>query len=466
MTGAWPTRLLWRGLLKCLAETTLVSGVVVVSAYARLGSNAWIHESTTAPLLLRALVIAVVWQACLYYADLNRRRTTLDQRLLVIRVGQVWATASLALAALFVWLPSLAVGRGVFLLVLLALPVIALSWRLAGRRYRRRAGVTQRLLIEGCSVETVRLARELHYRRHDLGIQIVGFVDRDPAMVGVRLFNPSVIGTVDDLPALVTTHAADRVAVSTSSALDDLPLERLLRLRLSGVSFDHLAGVYEEYTGKLAIETLTPSALMFAAGFSQHGWLRAVKRVIDLLTSLCALIVGLPLMTLIAIAIKVSSPGPVLYRQTRVGEGGRYFTLYKFRSMQTDAESDSGPTWAKDQDPRVTGIGRILRHCRFDELPQLLNVLRGDMSLVGPRPERPELEGKLIELVPLYVQRQLVKPGITGWAQVRHGYCTSVADARVKLQYDLFYIKNMSLALDLLILFMTTKTVIRRMGAR
>ena len=205
---------------------------------------------------------------------------------------------------------------------------------------------------------------------------------------------------------------------------------------------------------------------MFADGFTQRRWLLATKRALDVLASLVGLAIGLPLMALVSIAIKASSPGPVLYRQTRVGAGGRHFTLYKFRSMHIDAESHSGPTWAQARDPRVTRVGRVLRHSRLDELPQLFNVLRGDMSLIGPRPERPELEGRLIELIPLYVQRQLVKPGITGWAQVRHGYCTSIADVRVKLQYDLFYIKNMSLALDLLILCMTTKTVIRRLGAR
>jgi exopolysaccharide biosynthesis polyprenyl glycosylphosphotransferase len=381
-------------------------------------------------------------------------------------MAQALATASLVLAAIFVWFPSLALGRGVFFLVLLFLPSIALAWRLVGGWRQTRTSVKERLLIEGCGAETVRLARELHSRRHELGIHIVGFVDRDPAMVGLRLFNPSVIGTVDDLPALISIHAADRVAVSTISVLDELPLERLLGLRVAGVSFDHLAGVYEEYTGKLAIETLTPSALMFAAGFKQRPWLRAVKRGIDLLVSLIGLTIGLPLMALIAVAIKVSSSGPALYRQTRVGGGGRHFTLYKFRSMQHDAEMRSGPTWAQDNDPRATRVGRVLRHLRLDELPQLFNVLRGDMSLVGPRPERPELERQLIDLIPLYVQRQLVKPGLTGWSQVRHGYCTSIADARVKLQYDLFYIKNMSLALDLLILLMTTKTVLRRVGAR
>ena len=245
MTGAWPKRLLRRGIIQYLGETVLVTGVVVAAAYARLGASTWTPGGESAPILVKALVVAAVWQGCLYYADLNRGRSALDQRLLAMRVIEVMATASLILAALFVWFPSLAIGRGIFFLVLLCLPLTALSWRIAGSWYQRRAGVRQRLLIEGCSAETVRLARELHYRRHDLDIQIVGFVDRDPAMVGVRLFNPSVIGTVDDLPALVTAHAADRVAVSSSAALDVLPLERLLRLRLAGVSFDHLAGVYE-----------------------------------------------------------------------------------------------------------------------------------------------------------------------------------------------------------------------------
>jgi sugar transferase (PEP-CTERM system associated) len=243
-------------------------------------------------------------------------------------------------------------------------------------------------------------------------------------------------------------------------------MDKLLEMKLDGVTFDHLASVYESYTGKIAVENLRPSWLIFSAGFRKSAVLSATKRLLDLVAAGAGLVLAVPIMAIVAAAIRLTSPGAALYHQQRVGQHGRIFTVHKFRSMSEDAEAATGPVWAsKAGDPRVTPVGRFLRRSRLDELPQLWNVLKGDMSFVGPRPERPEFVKELTREIPFYGQRHVVRPGLTGWAQVRYTYGASVEDALQKLQYDLFYIKNLSLALDLFIILDTVKTVILRKGA-
>jgi sugar transferase (PEP-CTERM system associated) len=224
--------------------------------------------------------------------------------------------------------------------------------------------------------------------------------------------------------------------------------------------------VYEEYTGKIAVENLRPSWLIFASGFRKSRVLAAAKRTIDVVGALIGLTLALPIMAVVALLVRLSSPGAIFYSQERVGLNGRVFRINKFRSMCADAEAATGAVWSTANDPRVTRVGRFLRLTRLDELPQLWNVLRGDMSIVGPRPERPEFVSKLTEEIPFYGQRHVVKPGLTGWAQVRYTYGASVEDTIQKLQYDLYYIKNMSLALDVVIVIETIKIVILRRGAR
>jgi len=242
-------------------------------------------------------------------------------------------------------------------------------------------------------------------------------------------------------------------------------MDKLLEMKLDGVRFDHLASVYEEYTGKIAVENLRPSWLIFSEGFRKTRWLTAAKRAVDVAVAAIGFVALLPVMLLVGLAIKLTSPGPALYHQQRVGLRGRAFTLHKFRTMRADAEAETGAVWAKEDDPRVTRIGRFLRRSRLDELPQLWNVLNGDMSLVGPRPERPEFVSGLTRQIPFYGQRHVVRPGLTGWAQVRYSYGASVEDAMQKLQYELYYIKNMSIALDFYVIAETAKTVLVRRGS-
>jgi sugar transferase (PEP-CTERM system associated) len=325
------------------------------------------------------------------------------------------------------------------------------------------------LLLVGTSHAAVVLARELFERRQELGVDIVGFVDPDPTKVGAPVINPGVVGTIDDIPSLTSRMHVDRVVVSLSDSRGKLPMQQLLDVRLrTGVLFDHLASVYEEYTGKIALENLRPSWLVFSSGFRKNRLSLITKRVFDVCASVAGLILSLPLTMLTAILVKLDSPrDPVFYHQERVGLNGVPFTIHKFRTMRSDAEAGTGPVWsAGDNDPRITRVGHFLRKTRLDEIPQLWNVLCGDMSLIGPRPERPAFVDKLTEQIPFYGQRHVVKPGVTGWAQVRYSYGASVEDALEKMQYDLYYVKHMSLMFDLVIVLETVKTVVLRRGAR
>jgi sugar transferase (PEP-CTERM system associated) len=310
----------------------------------------------------------------------------------------------------------------------------------------------------------VGLARELLGRRSELGVEIVGFVDVDAARVGETVINPAVIGTVADIPRIVAERSVDRVVVSLGDARGKLPMDRLLDMKLGGVTFDHLASVYEEYTGKIAIENLRPSWLIFSPGFRKSKVVTAVKRAADIVLAAAGLVLAAPVMLVVGLLVRLTSAGPALYHQTRVGQHNAPFTIHKFRSMRQDAEAATGAVWAASNDDRITPFGNIMRRTRLDELPQLWNVLVGEMSFVGPRPERPEFVSQLTEQIPFYGLRHVVKPGITGWAQVCYTYGASVEDAMEKLQYDLFYIKNLSMGLDVFVVFKTLQTVLVRSG--
>ena len=245
-----------------------------------------------------------------------------------------------------------------------------------------------------------------------------------------------------------------------------LPVELLLSLKSHGIIIQDGPDVYEAVTGKVPVEALSLAWLLFSPGFRVSKFLLIYKRLASLIFSVIGLVLSLPLLPFVALAVKLSSPGPLLYRQKRAGRDGAVFDCYKVRTMRADAEADTGPTWASDDDPRITAVGRFLRKSRIDEIPQLWNVLRGDMSLVGPRPERPEFVELLSREIPHYHLRHTVRPGITGWAQVRYKYGSSVEDAREKLRYDLFYVKHISPGLDLLIVSHTLKTIVWGRGAK
>lgn len=443
-----------------LVEHALIVLAVVVAAVVRLG-----YPDGYTDWMLRSVVVAAVLQVCLHYSDLYDMRTLSDRRDLLIGLLRSLGAASVILAILYYWIPHLGLGRGVFALATLLIIALVAGWRIAFEWLSLR-GHSERLLIVGTGVAAVSLARELFERRSELGVELVGFVDSDPAMVGTPLIYPGVVGTVKDIPSIVREKGVDRVVVSLADARGKLNMNELLAMKMNdGVRFDHLASVYEQYTGKIAVENLRPSWMIFSDGFNKSDTLEAIKRLSDVVFASVGLVLASPLMLGVWVAQRVGSPGPAIYSQVRVGKDGALFTIHKFRSMHVNAEAASGAVWAQQNDPRVTKLGRFLRRTRLDELPQLWNVLRGDMSFVGPRPERPEFIAELTTKVPFYGQRHAIRPGLTGWAQVRHRYGASVDDSQEKLQYDLFYIKHMSFAFDLYIVLDTVKTVLVRGGS-
>jgi sugar transferase (PEP-CTERM system associated) len=453
-------RVTWRTATLISFESALIVLAVVLSAMWQTDRAVWVTS-----LVAKGLLVAAVCQLSLYYGDLYDLQRIANRRDLFARLLQSLGAAALVLGFAYAVEPSLILASGVFTTAVLLVIALVIGWRLAFEWVSRRVGPHERILIVGTSAAAITLAREL-YERKELGVDLIGFVDPDPTKLGMPVINPGVIGTIDDIPGIVRTRRVDRVVVSLADARGQLPMQKLLEIKLrGGVAFDHLASVYEEYTGKIAVENLRPSWMIFSSGFRRRVTLSLLKRSVDLVAAVVGLLLTAPLLLIVAALVKLSSRGPALYHQRRVGLDGRVFTIHKFRSMRTDAEK-SGAVWAKANDDRVFPFGRLMRKTRLDELPQLFNVLIGDMSLVGPRPERPEFVTQLTEQIPFYGQRHVVKPGLTGWAQVRYTYGASVEDAMQKLQYDLFYIKNLSLSLDFYVILKTIKIVLLRRGAQ
>jgi sugar transferase (PEP-CTERM system associated) len=319
--------------------------------------------------------------------------------------------------------------------------------------------LAERVLILGTDLQAVAVAREIIQRR-GRGYEVIGFVGHDFALVGKSLINPRVIGVMDDLEELVRRRRPDRIVVALSDLRDKAPLDLLLRLKVRDeIQVEEASRFFERLTGKVNTDHLQNGRMVFAEMGRWARPYRRLRRAFDVVSSLIGMALSLPLMILTAVAIRVESPGPVFYTQERVGLHGRKFRIFKFRSMQDDAEAQ-GPVWACENDPRVTRVGRIIRRLHIDETPQFFNILRGEMSLIGPRPERTEFVERLEKRIPYYSERHLVKPGLTGWAQVSYPYGASYEDAREKHQYDLYYIKNQSPLLDAIILLETARVVL------
>jgi sugar transferase (PEP-CTERM system associated) len=321
------------------------------------------------------------------------------------------------------------------------------------------------ILIFGMGDEAKSLVKEISIRKH-LGYEIKGIIDNEYNFDGMNIANIHVLGNPEQLQEIVKREGIDKVVVALPDRRGKLPMETLLTCKLQGVDVEEGATFYEQISGKIALEHLRPSWIVFSQDFNISPFVLLLKRFLDIFLSVIGLVLATPVMMIIPLLIKLDSKGPVFYSQTRVGQHSEDFILLKFRSMCADAEANTGPVFAGEQDNRITRVGHWLRTTRLDELPQLVNVLKGEMSFVGPRPERPFFVESLKKQVPYYIQRLSVKPGITGWAQVNYPYGATPEDALEKLQLDLYYIKHMSLSLDLLIVLKTLKIAVSGEGAR
>jgi len=464
LNAHFPGRTLFLG----VSEACLVTIAFLIATIVRFGdSDAYLmlrYEQG----FLKIVVVSGVVMACMYYFDLYDSTILSNRREVLTRIVQVLGTVCVLLAILYYAYPPLELGRGIFLIGFILLGVLLFLWRRLFLTLNVLPRFAERTLIFGDGPLVEPLLRELR-SRPELGLVIVGHVseiDNQDMSRNRRQGLAEPPGLGDDICSAVKSLRANRILITMGDRRGTLPVELLLSLKSSGIKIQDGTDIYEAITGKVPVESLRLGWLLFSPGFQTSPFLRIYKRCASLVVSTTGLLLSLPLIPFVALAVKLTSPGPLLYRQNRVGRAGRVFECYKFRTMRADAEADLGPTWAGDEDPRITRVGRFLRLTRIDEIPQLWNVLRGDMTLVGPRPERPEFVELLAKAVPHYNLRHTIRPGITGWAQIRYKYGSSVEDATEKLRYDLFYVKNISPGLDLLIVLETIKTILWRRGAK
>jgi len=444
-------------------ESLFILGMVVLGAYLRFLSDPG-TISTYEGLFPKTLLIVALVQLCLYYFDLYDLRIFRSNLELSIRLLQSLGVSSILLAAIYYLFPVVIIGRGIFLISLIFMGMVIIFWRILYNHILRTKKLDQKIMIIGTGPLAKNIAKDI-IEKGDTGFTVIGFITDSPERVGEKLINPTVMGDQSQILDLVTRESVDRIIVALEERRGKFPETQLLECKVKGIAIEEGIEFYEHLTGRLQVENLRPSILIFSDGFRKSKLTVWVKRVTGFTLSLIGLALLSPLILIVSILIKIDSRGPVFYKQKRVGENGKVFKLLKFRSMVQNAEVN-GPVWAIEDDSRITRIGRWIRKWRLDEIPQMLNVLKGDMSFVGPRPERSFFVEQLKKEIPYYNQRFSVKPGITGWAQIKYRYGASREDALEKLKYDLYYIKNLSPLFDLMIIFETVKVVLFGKGAR
>jgi len=416
---------------------------------------------------LNILVLTALVLLCSHCFDLYDTARLNPKGELYVRVLLVLGVVALGLAIVGYIRPSLLLGAlhpehtpyrsGSSAVGLLILTFALIGWRLGFTWLVQLPILVERVYVLGTGERAQRVVQGLR-QNPELGVEIASWTGKMEGAVTRE-------SVAAHLMEAVHKQKVHRVIVATPDRRGTIPMQELLKLRMQGVKIEEATSWLEKIYGKIEVENLYPSWLVFGEGFRRNTIVKGVRRAISVIISLIGLIVALPLLPFIILAIRLDSEGPIFYTQTRVGKGGRLFKVVKFRTMRQDAEAASGPRWTSDKDPRVTRVGKFLRASRLDEIPQMWCVLKGDMAFVGPRPERPEFIEMLSTEIPYYGVRHMVRPGLTGWAQVNYKYGSTVEDAREKLQYDLFYIKNVSIGLDLLIMFQTVKTVLLGRGA-
>lgn len=454
-----------RTILLLFGEAALVYSAIIGAVYLRVGVEDAYFELVVKNGYWKAGVATFFCIAGFYLFDLYDFVVMHDRRELVLRLVQALGLAWIALALSFYFYPALMLGRSISLIALPLALTLMVAWRVSIHWFLGHPDFGERILIVGSGDSAVEIAREV-LNRPDAGYRVVGFVGTDSELLGKSLINPRVIGLTDDLNEIVAREHIDRIVVAMGERRGQFPTDRLLDLSLTGtVWIEEGAAFYERVTSRVSLSMIRPSWLIFTGPGRQKKFATISRTVVHRLAALIGAILALPIIIVTAILIKLDSRGPIFYKQERVGKNGRPFTLTKFRSMRVDAEKE-GPVWASKGDDRTTRVGRVIRKVRVDEIPQFWNILKGEMSFVGPRPERPHFVAQLAQEIPYYEQRHLIAPGLTGWAQIKYPYGASIEDARQKLQYDLFYIKNHGLVFDAIILFETVKIILFGRGAQ
>lgn len=446
-----------RTLVLLAGEVAAVSASFALAIVIRYGGNSGLIF-TDWHAVSKILIVVTLALICSHYMELYDWRRLEIPGEVYPRILTLVGVLALLLAGVTYLFPTLFPGHNVLVIGLCILSLTWILWRWTYERLIFFPSLRERVYLLGDGERAKRIFEAVRTRA-ELGMDIVGWTGEAGNKGATR---ESLGGTLHELAA---NGSVDRVIVALKDRRSAMPVNELLELRLQGIRIDDGTSLCEKLFGQIEVDELYPSWLIFGEGFRPTRSYRFIQPVFSVLLALVLSLLTLPLIPIIVMLIKISSPGPALYRQKRVGLRGRPFYCYKFRTMRADAEADSGPTWASDDDPRITKVGKFLRATRLDEIPQLWNVARGDMEFVGPRPERPEFVEWLAREIPYYQVRHTVPPGITGWAQVCYKYGNTVEDSKEKLRYDLYYIKNASLGLDLMILFQTIKTVLLGRGA-
>ena len=421
----------------------------------------WMGEP---PLFPKVSVFVALGMLTFYVAGLYDYSPHLGRKEIVARVLASAFVWGILFAAISFSIPIFQLSRLASLVgfVLGTLGATGLRWMLSSLSTTVR--FRERLLFLGATPTADRLISELEV--NNPGYEILGYVDDRPAHEVALNNGFRILGKSQELQEIVAASQASTIVVALTERRGSFPMQAIMDCKLRGIRIEDWPTFYEKLTGKIVVQNLRPSWLVFSEGFNRTRSTRLLKRVWDLALSIVFLLLGWPIFLIVSLAIKLDSRGPVFFPQERVGERGRIFRLLKFRTMVNDAEADTGPVWTSEEDPRITRVGCLLRKTRLDEFPQIINVLKGEMSFIGPRPERPHFVAQLQDMIPYYAQRHTIKPGITGWAQVRYRYGATIEDAEEKLQYDLYYVKNMSLFLDMLILLSSIQVVLFGKGAR
>ena len=448
------------------ADGILVSGMLVGTnpvidwAYLSAKFNGW--------LCLKVLLVTLVCQICLYYNDLYDLNKTPGFSEMSLRMLLALGIATIFLSGIYLIFPEVIIGSGSFFAMTLAfLMLFIVLWRFFCTLVFNQEMFDRKIIILGSGELARNIMNEIMERKNcgymiaGIALESHGDADSMEKREGIRFFSNE---HQDGLYEMANRLGVKKVVVALRDRRSEFPTKELLECRISGMDVIEGDSFYEMLTGKLSVEHINPEWLIFSKGFRKSFLTRFLKRTLDIVLSLVMLVTFFPVIAITAILIKMDSKGSVLFSQERVGEKRRIYQIHKFRSMITDAEKETGPKWAGENDPRVTRMGRLIRQWRVDEIPQLWNVLKGEMSFVGPRPEREFFVKGLEYIIPYYGARFTAKPGITGWAQVCYGYGASVKDAIEKLNYDLFYMKNMSIGMDIIIVLRTVKTVISGIG--
>lgn len=447
-----------RAIVLLLCEALIVGGSFLLATIIILGPDTYIALNYQDGALKIAGVTGLTL-LCSYYFDLYEPQSISARWEIYFRILLVLGFLSMLLSGITYVFPDVAIARYVMPLGLTLLTASLVAWRSAYEWVIGQPMFRERVYVLGAGESAQNIVRMIRTRK-DVGMEVIGSgaasLDKTERREAFTAALQSLTGPKPQV---------DRVIVAIEDRREELPVRELLRLRFDGVVIEEAGALMERLTGKLQLDQLHPSSFIYATGFRLKPSQQITRRIVSTLAAAIGLLLFLPFFPIVVLCVRISSPGPIFFRQTRVGLRGRNFTVLKFRTMRRDAEA-GGAKWATKNDPRITRVGMFLRKCRIDEIPQLWNVLRGDMGFVGPRPERPEFVPLLSSEMPYYHLRHMIRPGLTGWAQVRYGYGSTIEESRHKLEFDLYYLKHMSLGLDLLIMFETIKTIVRRRGAQ